>query len=387
MRLSGDAADNPDQRIADDITMFVDQTLTLGVGLLSAVITLVSFSVILWGISSQVPFSVAGYMFAIPGYLVWIAAAFSLIATVGAHVIGRSLIGLNFNQQRLGAEFRYALVRLRENSEQIALLGGEAAERGQLSHRFAGIVGNWHTIMSRQKTLTFFTAGYNQIAVILPYAILARPFFTGQIPLGTLMQTAGAFGQVQASFSFFVNSYARLAEWKSVVDRLSEFETQTRLADVSASNRGIEFGRGRPEAPLCLSDVHVATPEGMPLLNATYFSGRPAKRSSSRGLQVVVSRHYCARFAASGPIPADAYCWRRERACSLYRKDHTFRSDPCGRRSPIPPPSTPFRTKGCVARSSRSGLRILSNLSIGSRHGATCFRSASSSASDLRGRS
>jgi vitamin B12/bleomycin/antimicrobial peptide transport system ATP-binding/permease protein len=272
MRLTGDSADNPDQRIADDIAVFIEQTLSLGVGLLSALTTLASFTVILWGISGSVPLSVGGYTFAITGYLVWIAAAFSLMATVGAHLIGRTLIGLNFYKQRLAADFRYALVRVRENSEQIALMRGEAAEHGQLSTRFANIVGNWHAIMSRQKTLTFFTAGYNQIAVILPYALLARPFFTGQIQLGTLMQTANAFGQVQSSFSYFVGAYSRLAEWKAVVDRLSGFEAQTRLARANASNCGVELGSGRAETPLCLTDVHVATPEGAPLLTATYFA-------------------------------------------------------------------------------------------------------------------
>ncbi len=283
MRLSGDSADNPDQRIADDIAMFIDQTLSLGVGLLSALTTLASFAVILWGISSAVPLSLGAYTFAIPGYLVWIAAAFSLLATVGAHLIGRSLIGLNFHKQRFGAEFRYALVRLRENSEQIALMRGESAERAQLSSRFANIVGNWHAIMSRQKMLTFFTAGYNQIAVILPYTILARPFFTGQIPLGTLMQTAGAFGQVQSSFSYFVNAYARLAEWKAVVDRLSGFDDLTRLAQEAVTNSGAKLGMGRPGTPLCLADVHVATPEGTPLLNATYFTIDPGSALLLKG--------------------------------------------------------------------------------------------------------
>jgi putative ATP-binding cassette transporter len=283
MRLSGDPADNPDQRIADDISMFVDQTLSLGVGLLSATMTLASFSVVLWGISSQVPLSLGGHELTIPGYLVWLALGFSLVATVGAHLIGRALIDLNRNQQRFGADFCFALVRLRENSEQVAMLRGEAAEHRQLGARFANIVSNWHAVMNRQKMLTFFTAGYNQIAVILPYAILARPFFTSQIPLGTLMQTAGAFGQVQTSLSFFVTSYSRLAEWKAVVDRLSEFEMQTRLSHEAATHTGARLGSGRLGTPLCLADVHVATPEGKPLLNATYFTVEPGKALLLKG--------------------------------------------------------------------------------------------------------
>lgn len=276
MRLSGDAADNPDQRIADDIAMFVDQTLTLGVGLLAAVTTLASFSVILWGISSQIPLSIAGYTFAVPGSLVWIALAFSLVATVGTHLIGRGLIGLNFNKQLFGAEFRFALIRLRENSEQVAMLRGEAAERALLSGRFASIVQNWHAIMHQQKTLTFFTSGYNQFAVILPYALLARPFFAGQVALGTVMQTAGAFGQVQTSFSFFVNSYASLAEWKAVVDRLSQFERQTTLAGTSAA-RGVAFDKGRHDAALSVADVHVTTPGGALLFEDANFTVQAGK--------------------------------------------------------------------------------------------------------------
>ena len=276
MRLSGDAADNPDQRIADDVTMFVDQTLTLGVGLLSAVTTLASFSVILWGISSEIQLSILGYILPVPGSLVWIALAFSVAATVGTHLIGRTLIGLNFNKQRFGAEFRFALVRLRENSEQVAMLRGETAERALLSGRFASIVQNWHAIMHRQKMLTFFTSGYNQFAVILPYALLARPFFSGQVALGTVMQTAGAFGQVQTSFSFFVNSYASLAEWKAVVDRLSQFETQMTVARSSAAS-GVEFDRGRPDAALSVADVHVATPGGTLLLEDANFTVQAGK--------------------------------------------------------------------------------------------------------------
>lgn len=272
MRLNGDPADNPDQRISDDIAMFVDQTLSLGVGLLSSVTMLASFAVILWGISSQVPISIAGHAYFVPGYLVWLAAAFAFAATVGAHLIGRKLIGLKFDQQRLGADFRFGLVRLRENSEQVALMGGETAERGMLSGRFASIVGNWHAIMRRQKMLTFFTTGYNQAAVIVPYAILARPFFTGQVQLGTLMQTAGAFGQVQTSFSFFVNAYARIAEWKAVVDRLSGFETQLNLAGMDPSGGGLALEKATPQVPFSIAEMRVTTPDGTPLLEGTNFA-------------------------------------------------------------------------------------------------------------------
>jgi len=271
MRLSGDATDNPDQRIADDIAQFIDQTLTLGIGLLSAIGTLASFCVVLWGISNEVPLSLAGYDLAVPGHLVWIAGAFAVVATVGSHLIGRRLIGLNFNQQRLGADFRFGLARVRMHSEQVALMRGEPVERGLLTDHFVSIVANWHAIMGRQKILTFFTTGYNQIAVILPYIILAGPFFGGRIQLGTLMQTVGAFGQVQSSFSYFVNVYPSLATWKAVVDRLVGFESQIMLARDQTSRRGVKVGQAQSEVALSVADVHVETPDGVQLLSGTNF--------------------------------------------------------------------------------------------------------------------
>jgi putative ATP-binding cassette transporter len=265
MRLKGDAADNPDQRIAEDLAMFISRTLTLSIGALSALTTLASFSVILWGISARVPLSIAGHSIE-AGYLVWIAAAFSFVASVGAHLIGRLLVGLDFNRQRYEAELRFALVHLRENSEQVALLGGEPVEFNLLHGRFSNIVSNWYAIMRRQKALTFFTAGYDQIAVVLPFLIIAPHYFAGAILLGTLTQTAGAFGQVQSAFSFLVNSYPDLAEWMAVVDRLSGFEAQIDVAKTTAAQTGATVHNGGATGVLNLHDVSVTTPAGAPLM-------------------------------------------------------------------------------------------------------------------------
>lgn len=283
MRLGGDSADNPDQRISEDIASFVDQTLSLGIGLFSAVATLASFCVILWGLSNEIPLSISGYQFAVPGYLVWAAAAFALAATLGTHLIGRQLIRLNFNQQRFGADFRYGLMLVRAHSEQIALMRGEDVERALLSNRFANIVDNYYAIMRRQKVLTFFTTSYNQIVVILPYILLAGPFFAGRIQLGTLMQTAGAFGQVQSSFSFFVNAYSSLAAWSAVVDRLAGFESQISLTREKAAKSGVKVGEAEAEVALSVTDVHVETPDGTQLLSRTNFVIEPGKALLLKG--------------------------------------------------------------------------------------------------------
>ncbi len=151
MQLMGDAADNPDQRISEDIRLFIEKTLEIGIGLLSSTVTLGSFVVILWNLSAHAPLHLFGGVWAIPGDLVWAALIYAVLGTLAAHLIGRPLISLNFNQQRFEADFRFDLVRVRENAEQIALLRGGSAERNRLLARFGAVTGNWYAIMSRQK--------------------------------------------------------------------------------------------------------------------------------------------------------------------------------------------------------------------------------------------
>lgn len=267
MRLRCDETDNPDQRIAEDIALYISRTLSLGVGFLSAMTSLASFSVILWGISAEVPMKVAGHQIGSHGYLVWLAGAFALVASIGAHLIGRTLASLDFGRQRREADLRFALVHLRQNSEQVAFLGGENAELNILRRRFSDIVTNWYDIMRCQKFLTFFTTGYNQIAVVLPFLILAPHYFAGTIMLGVMTQTAGAFGQVQSSMSFFVNSYADLAEWIAVIDRLSGFSEHMHLA-TSTSAPGLAMHGADAGALLSLAGVALSTPEGEELIDS-----------------------------------------------------------------------------------------------------------------------
>src|SRR5450755_3692055 len=189
MQLQGDAADNPDQRITDDVKLFVDATLSLGVGLLSAIVTLVSFVIILWGLSAAAPLRAFGIDFAIPGYLVWGALIYAIFGTALTQWIGSPLVNLDFQQQRLESDFRFSLVRVRENSEQIALLRGEPAERQRLSERFGRVVGNWYAIMSRTKRLTAFTSSYAQAAVVVPLILVAPAYFASKIQFGAVFQT------------------------------------------------------------------------------------------------------------------------------------------------------------------------------------------------------
>jgi putative ATP-binding cassette transporter len=268
MQLLGDAADNPDQRIAEDIQMFIDRTLSIGVGFLSAVVTLGSFVIILWSLSTTAPFQLFGMTFDIPGYLVWAALIYAVIGTVITHLIGRALIALNFMQQRYEADFRFNLVRVRENSEQIALLDGEPAERDRLLGRFGNIVANWMAIMTRQKKLTFFTASYSQISVVFPFIVVSPAYFAGAVQLGGLMQTASAFGSVQGSMSFFITAYRTLAEWCSVIERLAGFDQTVATARAIATTLPV-IAISRAEAEVVsIKDINVRLPDSTLLVTA-----------------------------------------------------------------------------------------------------------------------
>ena len=283
MQLLGDAADNPDQRIADDTQRFVEQTLTLGIGLLSAVVTLASFVFILWGLSNQAPLHLFGKDIAIPGYLVLGALVYAILGTVLTHVIGRPLVDLNFRQQRFEADFRFNLVRTRENAEQIALLRGEPAERTRLLDRFGFVVGNWLDIMQRTKKLTAFTATYSQAAVIFPYVLIAPAYFANKIQLGGMMQTASAFSSVQDSLSFFITAYRTLAEWQSVVARLDGFENSIRGGGALAQRQDIIHVKPTAGDTIDLDDLLVTLPDGKPLLAADGFSLRDNERTLVTG--------------------------------------------------------------------------------------------------------
>ncbi|HEX9323483.1 MAG TPA: ABC transporter ATP-binding protein/permease [Xanthobacteraceae bacterium] len=269
MQLLGDAADNPDQRIADDIRMFIERTLYIGVNVLSSIVSFASFVVILWGLSAMAPLHLFGADWAIPGYLVWAALIYAVLGTLLTHLIGRPLIGLNFNQQRFEADFRFNLVRTRENSEQIALLHGEPAEQTRLMDRFGAVVGNWLLIMTRTKRLTFLTAGYNQASVVFPYVVVSPAYFAHHIQLGGLTQTAHAFVSVQRALSVFITIYQQFAEWRAVIERLSGFDKSVAVGEAAARTPPVirVISAGKRER-LALEALEVRLPTGAPLVGA-----------------------------------------------------------------------------------------------------------------------
>ncbi len=272
MQLLGDAADNPDQRIAEDLQMFVQSTLLIGTGLLNACVTLGSFVVILWSLSAAAPVHLFGLPFVIPGYLVWAALIYAVIGTGFTHLLGWPLITLNFRQQRFEADFRFNLVRSRENSEQIASLHGEAAERERHLDRFGSVVSNWIAIMQRQKKLLFFTQSYSQASVIFPYVMVSPAYFSGAMQLGGLMQTGSAFNSVQTALSYFVTTYRTIAEYQAVVTRLSGFESAIEAGRAAALTPPvIEVVPHDGSAEIAIDRLAVSLPDGTPLVDADHI--------------------------------------------------------------------------------------------------------------------
>lgn len=266
--------DNIQFRIANDVFLFVQLTLELGTGLLSSVVTLASFILILWGLSTQAPLIAHGSPLVIPGYLVWAALAYAGIGTLVAHLIGRPLIPLDFNQQRRESDFRFAIARVADHAEPIAMMGGESAERTSLNGLFAALVANWKNIVFRQSWLTAFHTTYGQISQVFPVLVASPAYFAGLVSLGTLMQAVSAFQRVEGAFAYFIGAYSKFAEWKALIDRLTQFEAA--LDALEANGRSIAMsvdGDGR----LKTSELVLNHPSGALLATVPPLSLQPGE--------------------------------------------------------------------------------------------------------------
>jgi putative ATP-binding cassette transporter len=255
--------DNPDQRISEDVNQFTTQTISLCMGLLNSVVTLVSFVGILWGLSGAFSFTLGSSSYAIPGYMLWAAVVYCLVGSVLTHYIGRSQISLNFFQQKYEADFRHHMVRVREYSESIALDKGESVEKAQLDMRFTTVISNYLALIKAQKNLIWFTSFFGQAAIIFPFIVAAPRFFSGAIQLGQLMQIASAFGKVQDSLSWFVDSYSSLASWRATTDRLTSFdENMTSSEALLSTQTAVDINSNS----LSTSDLTLSLPNGKVLL-------------------------------------------------------------------------------------------------------------------------
>lgn len=272
MMLAGVGTDNPDQRISEDVPRFIDGNFggqpgglglyNFSINLISTLSTLVSYSIILWGLSSHLTFP--GTAFKIPGFLLWAAIVFAILGTGGASLIGRSLAPLAFARQHYEANFRFALARLREYGEQIALLFGEATEQGILRNRFVSIIRNFYSIMYVKAFFSVFQNLFNSLSNLFPLILMAPFYFAKSVTLGDLTLTMDSFGSVNGSLTFFISYYTSLADFRSVLNRLTTFDASLEAAAAQRT------ALARPDQPgnadFALSDVTIHLPNGQPLV-------------------------------------------------------------------------------------------------------------------------
>lgn len=262
IRFIGPDIDNIHLRIANDIFIFIQKTYEVGSALVGVLVTLISFAVILGGLSAITPLPLFGYDFSFPGYLIIVAICYACIATTIAHLVGRRLVHLNFQQQRREADIRFATARVTDHSEQVALLKAEPVERTEIGRRFGALIANWRMLAAVQTRLTGFTYGYAQVSMIFPTLVVTPAYLVGAIPLGVLMQAAAAFQKVETSCAYFINYYSRIAEWKAALDRLWQLEMALARVDTTAPAHGAIEVLHEPRQDLALEGLVLCSESG-----------------------------------------------------------------------------------------------------------------------------
>ena len=277
LRFVDNTVDNIHLRIGNDVLLFVQRTHELGTGLLQSVVALISFAIILWGLSAATPLPLFGVNLQFPGYLVFTALAYAGIGTMIAHLIGWRLIPLQFNQQRTESDFRFAMARVTDNAEPVALMGGEAVERAELTTRFARLVRNWTMLVARQTRLIAFTAGYGHVSTVFPILVVSPAYLTGAIPLGALMQAHLTFQRVEGAFAFCIGAYPKIAEWKAIVDRLAQFEAAMQVVDSYRDPLANITFVPTPDPELAVDDLVVRLPSGEPIASVPDITLAPGE--------------------------------------------------------------------------------------------------------------
>jgi putative ATP-binding cassette transporter len=264
-QLHGGEVDNPDQRIAEDIRDFVASALGLSLSLLAAVATLASFGGLLWRQSSDWPIRVAGTEFQVPGLMIWVAVVYAVFSMWLTHVVGRRLVPINFDRLRVEADFRYGLVRFRDNVEAVVLSRGESAERGGTLARFARVIRNWGQLIRAQRNLSLTTTGLGHANDMVPILVAAPAYFAHLITLGSIAQIRLAYGHVSGALIWFVNAYQEIARWRANIERLAAFAEVMDATERELATPRIEVVTG-PAAELRLSELRLEAPDGTPVI-------------------------------------------------------------------------------------------------------------------------
>lgn len=270
LQMFGKDTDNPDQRISEDVRLFVEMTLSFTIGIIKSLCTFASFVFILYKMSGPLSFTVFGTTLTIQGYLFWAALIYSIIGTYITHLVGRKLVQLNFVQQRYEADFRFSMIRLRESAESVAFYRGEQQEAGVFKNRFKLLLDNFWRLVNKQKQLVWLNSGYSQIAIIFPFVAAMNRYLNREFTLGGLMQGSNAFGYVQSSLSYFIDMYTAIAQWQAVVMRLTYFGNH--MQEVAQDADRFHLERFATSKKVSADAMQVNLPDGTPLLEKITFS-------------------------------------------------------------------------------------------------------------------
>jgi putative ATP-binding cassette transporter len=278
LSFAGPYGRNPDQRIQEDTRMLGDYSADLGCGIVYSLLQIMAFVGVLWALSSQVVFPVAGHDIAIPGYMVWCALAYASIGSGLTWLVGRPLIALNAERYAREAEFRFALVRVNESGESIALHGGEQDEGRHLEDALAAVIDTMRRLSSSFARLTWITSGAGWLALIVPILVASPAYFGGRLTLGGLIMVAGAFSQVQGAMHWFVDNFWRLADWRAALYRVARFRET--LDDLPAIEEGAEEIKreAHPEGHLAFQGVRIHLPDGHMIIEDATATVRPGER-------------------------------------------------------------------------------------------------------------
>ena len=275
---AGEVGANPDQRIHEDARHLTELSTDLGIGLLQSSLLLGSFIGVLWILSQNVTFHVSGRSFAIPGYMVWCALFYAGTASWLSWLVGRPLIQLNAERYAREADLRYALVRLNEHSDSVALYGGELDEKRSLTIELEQVLRVMRQIVSATTRLTWITAGYGWFTIIAPIVVAAPGYFGGDLSFGALMMVVGAFIQVQQALRWFIDNFSTIADWRATLLRIASFRatvmTMDRLGATENRIKFVEAAGGK----ISFENLEVATPTGCTALSERNVEIAPGER-------------------------------------------------------------------------------------------------------------